>query len=386
MPAPLAASELARLRGWAREEQELWLRALEELVRAESPSRHPEQIAACATICRRWFEEQVGATDGGGAEQPSLLLRAGEGDGPAVLLLGHLDTVWETGDFQPLFGVSEGRAAGPGVFDMKGGVVVALAALAGLRQLRSEPGRVTLLLTPDEEVGSASSRELIESEARRHAAVLVLEPPLGHALKVARKGVGEFRLRLLGRAAHAGLEPEKGVNAVVELAALVGRVAAMARPALGTTVSPTVIRGGTRTNVIAAEAELQVDVRFASAEEATRVEREMQSLTPGHPEARLELSGGSNRPPFETHSSDALFAIAERQAAALGWSRLEGTSAGGGSDGNFTAALGVPTLDGMGIVGGNAHASGEWAELDSIPERAALLAGCLCALWAGEMR
>jgi glutamate carboxypeptidase len=266
---------------------------------------------------------------------------------------------------------------------MKGGVVIAVAALAAMRELGLGSLPVTLLCTGDEEVGSRASRQLIEEEARRSEAVLVLEPPAAGAVKVARKGVGDYCLRVKGRAAHAGLEPERGINSVVELAALVGRVAAAARPELGTTVTPTVFHGGLRTNVVPAEAELRIDVRFSTSLEAQRVDAELRTLTPSHPEARLELLGGANRPPLEAEASVELFKLARTVAAGLGWPELRGATVGGGSDGNFTAAIGIPTLDGMGIVGGNAHAAGEWADPASIPARAALLAGCIQAIEPG---
>ncbi|MGA8426975.1 MAG: M20/M25/M40 family metallo-hydrolase, partial [Candidatus Dormiibacterota bacterium] len=260
-----------------------------------------------------------------------------------------------------------------------------LASLVGLQQGERSPGDLTILLTGDEEVGSSSSLELIQEEAARHTAVLVLEPPQGGSVKIARKGVGGYRVTAHGRAAHAGLDPERGVNSLVAIAPLVAEVAALARPELGTTVSPTVLRAGTRTNVVPAQAVLEVDVRFASAAEAERVDQAMRGLTIAVPGARLGVEGGANRPPFEPKSSGELFALAKEVAARLGWKELDGASVGGGSDGNFTAALGVPTLDGMGIVGGNAHAQGEWAQLDSIPDRAALLAGCLAAIWDGRL-
>jgi len=379
--------DLPSLRRWLGDRQPRWLEALEELVRCESPSRDPHAIEACARVVEHLFRTEVEPTeirltesDGG----PSLVLRWGDRGENAALLLGHLDTVWEKGSFQPVYQAAEGRVQGPGVFDMKGGVVVALAALAGLRGASALSGGLTLLLTGDEEVGSHASRELIEAESRGCRAVLVLEPPLGQAVKVARKGVGGYRVTVRGRAAHAGLDPERGVNSLVAIAALVAEVAALARPELGTTVSPTVLQAGTRSNVIPAQAVLEIDVRFATAAEADRVEEAMQRLQVTVPEAALEVTGGPNRPPFEPDSSRALFALAGQIAAELNWSEFKGATVGGGSDGNFTAALGVPTLDGLGIVGGNAHAEGEWAQADSIPERAALLAGLVVRIWEGR--
>ncbi|MGC2193012.1 MAG: M20 family metallopeptidase [Candidatus Dormiibacterota bacterium] len=388
MPPLDRSADLPSLPRWLGAGQPRWLEALEELVRCESPSGDRQAIANCARIVGRLFAAEVGMTDLQMVEEggvPSLVLRWGDPMDSSPLLLCHLDTVWDSGSFQPLFQVSGSRAVGPGVFDMKGGVVVALAALAGLRQAGGALGGLTVLLTGDEEVGSPASRRLIEVEARRSSAVLVLEPPLGPAVKIARKGTGEYRLTVRGRAAHAGLDPERGVNSLVAIAPLVNQVVALARPELGTTVSPTVLRAGTRSNVIPAQAVLGVDVRFATAAEAERVEEGMRALRVNVPDSALELEGGANRPPFEPTSSSGLFALARGVAADLGWPELEGASVGGASDGNFTAALGTPTLDGLGIVGGSAHAEGEWAELDSIPERAALLAGLVARIWEGRL-
>jgi len=381
--------DLASLQRWLVGRRARWLEALEELVTCESPSGDPGRLLECAGIARRLFAAEVGTEDielrdEGGV--PALVLRWGGREANSALLLGHLDTVWDVGAFQPRFDIAAGRARGPGVFDMKGGVVIALAALAGLRTTGGALGSVTVLLTGDEEVGSLGSRRLIETEANQAAAVLVLEPPLGSALKIARKGVGEYRLTARGRAAHAGLDPERGVNSLVAIAPLVAAVAALSRPERGTTVSPTRLKAGTRTNVIPAEARLDIDVRFATASEAERVEAGIRELRASLPGAELEVAGGANRPPFEPTASSQLFALAESVAVDLGWGPLQGCSVGGGSDGNFTAALGVPTLDGMGIVGDNAHAPGEWAELASIPSRAALLAGCLSRIWRGQLK
>ena len=382
------SADLPSLRTDLKQRQDGWLEPLEELVRCESPSGDPDRLLACAQISERWFRSEAGISETeltSEATVPALTMRARGSGGPSVLLLGHLDTVWDIGSFQPLFSISEGRVEGPGVFDMKGGVVVALAALAALHQSDQKVGDLTILLTGDEEVGSSASLDLIRDEARQHSAVLVLEPPQGRSVKIARKGIGGYRVTVHGRAAHAGLDPERGVNSLVAMAPLVAEVAALARPEVGTTVAPTVLRAGTRTNVVPAQAVLDVDVRFATAAEAERVDQGMRQLSVGVPGARLDVEGGANRPPFEPSSSSRLFALAQAVAAELGWQGLEGASVGGGSDGNFTAALGVPTLDGMGIVGGNAHAQGEWAQIDSIPDRAALLAGCLAAVWEGRL-
>ncbi|HEY6538625.1 MAG TPA: M20/M25/M40 family metallo-hydrolase [Candidatus Dormibacteraeota bacterium] len=386
MPPLVGSANLPSLQQWLAGHLTRWRDALEELVRCQSPSGDLAALGDCARRAEGLFETQTtGAVselleDGG---VPSLLLRWKGAGGPSVLLLGHLDTVWDVNSFEPLFGLSQGRVVGPGVFDMKGGIVVALAAVAALQERPGRGGGLTVLLTGDEEVGSGRSRALIETEARAAAAVLVLEPPVGEAIKVARKGVGGYRISVKGRAAHAGLEPERGVNSLVGIAPLVAKIAGLGRPDLGTTVSPTRLRAGTRTNVIPAEAALEVDVRFATTAEASRVDLEMHQLRVDLPGAELEVSGGANRPPFERSSAARLFRLAEMTAVELGWPRLEGAVAGGGSDGNFTAALGVPTLDGLGIVGGNAHAEGEWADLNSLPRRAALLAGLVEKIWGG---
>ncbi len=375
--------DLPSLRDWLSARQTRWVEALEEMVRCESPSGDHAAIAACARIAERLFRDAGEQPGSQLLEQdgvPALHLSWGPAEGHSVLLLGHLDTVWEKGSFLPLFAVGDGRVQGPGVFDMKGGVVLALAAIAALQEVAGPGARISLLLTGDEEVGSSSSKALIEAEAQKCSAVLVLEPPVGRAVKIARKGVGAYRLTVRGRAAHAGLEPERGVNSLVGMAPLVAQVAALGRPEHGTTVSPTRLQAGSRTNVIPAQATLDIDVRFATAAEAERVDTAIHKLDVGLAEATLEVAGGANRPPFEASASSRLFVIAMEVASELGWRELEGASVGGGSDGNLTAALGVPTLDGLGIVGGNAHALGEWAELETIPDRAALLAGCIASI------
>jgi glutamate carboxypeptidase len=378
--APLSPE---RLRSWLGERSAEWAQALADLVALESPSGDPEAIGRCgdlvAELGSRWVAG-VEVARPAGVKVPALTLTVAGDAAAGVLLLCHLDTVWGVGGFPGGLRRAGSRMWGPGVFDMKGGMVVGLAALAALAEHGGTGGGLTLLCTGDEEVGSTDSRPLIEEAARRSAAVLVLEPPAHGAVKVGRKGVGTYRLRLLGRAAHAGLEPERGVNAVAELARMVDEVGALSNPELGTTVTPTVFRGGGRVNVVPEQAELEVDVRFATPGEAVRVDSAIRRLKPLHPEAVLEFEGGPNRPPLETSVSASLFAVAREVGAWLRLPPLEAVTVGGGSDGNFTAAMGIPTLDGLGIVGGNAHAPGEWADLDSIPERAALVAGCIWQL------
>jgi glutamate carboxypeptidase len=284
-----------------------------------------------------------------------------------VLLLGHHDTVFPLGTLaRRPFRVDDGIATGPGVFDMLAGIVQALHGLARLDDVSG----VELLFSADEEVGSAASRELIEERARACGAVLVLEPSgPGGVLKTARKGCGTFEVIVGGRAAHAGLEPEKGVNALVEASRQVLEIAGFGRPEMGTTVTPTVGAAGTTDNVVPAEARITVDVRVESADEKARVEAAMAGLAPVDPEATVTVLGGINRPPMPASASGELFPIAERVAPGI-----EGMAVGGGSDGNFTAAIGVPTLDGLGAVGGGAHADTEHVVVETMPVRAALVA------------
>jgi len=310
---------------------------------------------------------------------------SGEPGGPAgqILVLGHTDTVYERGTLvRTPFRVSRGRASGPGTLDMKAGLVIALAAVDALRATRLTPRRrLVLLWTPDEEIGSLAARSAIEREARRSAAVLVLEPGTGPTgkLKTERKSVGEFRLEVIGRAAHAGVNPQAGVNAVHELVLQISRVAQVANPSRGITVNADVIEGGTRTNVIPDRARAQFDVRCAQAADMRRLEARFRALRPILPGARIRVTGGMDRPPMERRVAARLFARAETLGRAMGL-RLEESATGGGSDGNFTAALGVPTLDGLGAVGAGAHTPGEYIRTRSLAERAALLAALLLSL------
>jgi glutamate carboxypeptidase len=294
------------------------------------------------------------------------------GGSPSVVLVGHVDTVWPLGttDRWP-FQVRSGRASGPGVFDMKAGIVQLLYAVSWIERRRG----IRIVLTCDEELGSPTSRALIEATATGAQAALVIEPSADGALKTARKGVSLYRIGIEGRAAHAGLEPHRGVNATVELAHQVLALGAIARPEVGTTVTPTVAGAGTATNTVPAEAEVRVDVRVADPDEQHRVDRQLMALKPKLPGARLGIEGGPNRPPFPESVSAGLFARARRVATGLGLETLTGAAVGGGSDGNFTAGLGVPTLDGLGAVGGGAHAEGEHVELAAMIDRTSLLAG-----------
>ena len=351
---------------------------LAALVAAESPSDAPEAVTACARIVSDAAVDLVG-------EKPEEVevggrthLRWRFGSGPTrVVLVGHLDTVWPKGtiDRWP-FSVTDGVATGPGAFDMKAGVVQLLHALARVDDLDG----VAVLLTADEEIGSPTSRELIEETATGARAALILEPSAGDALKTARKGVSNYQVTVHGKAAHAGLEPEKGANATVEMAFAVLALNALAQPSLGTTVTPTVMRSGSATNVVPAEAVLQVDVRTASPEEQARVDIAVRRLIAAVPGTTIEVAGGPNRPPLPSSSSAELFALAQRIASELGLAPLTSVEVGGGSDGNFTAAVGVPTLDGLGAVGDGAHAEGEHVVLAAMPDRVALVAGLVTDL------
>jgi len=300
-----------------------------------------------------------------------------------ILVLGHLDTVYALGTLAGMpFHLARGRAFGPGTFDMKGGLVLALFAADALLRADCPPRRpVIFLWTSDEETGSATSRAVIEREARRSAAVLVLEPASGleGRLKTRRKGIGSAELLITGRAAHAGLNPEDGVNAIHEMALQIARLARLHQPRRGITVSPTIAEGGTRSNVIPAQARLVVDLRAPRASDMRTVERQLRALRPILAGAKLRVRGGFTRPPLERRASAVLFARAQQVAKDMGL-RLRETASGGGSDGSFTAALGVPTLDGLGAVGEGAHSHDENIVVRALPERAALLAGLLATI------
>jgi glutamate carboxypeptidase len=351
---------------------------LGDLVSAESPSSDLAACVECAKVVDQIATDVLGMpgelVESGG--RPHLRWRwPATEDRPVVALIGHFDTVWPLGTLARWpFAVDEdaGTATGPGCFDMKAGVIQLLHAVAAV----GDPAGLEILLTSDEEIGSATSRALIEETARRASAALILEPSAHGCIKIGRKGTGWYRLDVDGRAAHAGLEPEKGANALIELARLVIETRNLANPKLGTTVTPTLAAAGTAANVVPASAWAQVDVRVAEPAEADRVDREMHALTTIEPGTRLTVSGGPNRPPLPEQASASLFVLARSAAAALRLPLLDGVAVGGGSDGNFTAAVGCPTLDGLGAVGDGAHAEGEHVLVHSMPERAALLA-CL---------
>ena len=301
-----------------------------------------------------------------------------------VLLLGHIDTVYPLGTLRSMpCKIDKGRLWGPGVLDMKSGIGLMIHALGALRSSGSElPRPVTVLLVSDEEIGSDTSRHITESLAKKSEAVFVLEPSYGldGAVKTARKGVGEYLIKVTGKAAHSGLDFEKGVNAVVELARQIEKVSKFTDLKRGLTVNPGVISGGTRVNVVPAEATVAVDLRISKLKDAAGIDRKFRSLRPFNRKCRVTVTGGLNRPPLErTGGVVELYRKAASISRSLG-NRLGEAAVGGGSDGNFTGGLGIPTLDGLGGVGEGAHATHESIVIETLPWRAALLAGLITAL------
>lgn len=355
---------------------------IEQLIRCESPSADQAAVARSADLVARIGTARLGVEperiviDG----CTHLRWRLGIADpaAPRVLVLAHHDTVWPVGSLATHpFSLADGVLRGPGCFDMLTGLVMALHAIRALSAETTRVGSVTLLVTGDEEMGSPSSRALIEQESRGCAAAFVLEAAGdGGALKIGRKGVSLYRVRIEGRAAHAGLEPEKGLNATVELAHQVLAVAGLGDPGLQTTVTPTVAASGTTTNTVAAHAEFSVDVRALTRVEQERVDAAMRALR-SITGATIVVEGGINRPPLERASSDALLARAGLVAERIGVRAPVGIVVGGASDGNFTAGVGTPTLDGLGAVGGGAHADHEHVIVSEIAPRTALLAALI---------
>jgi glutamate carboxypeptidase len=361
------------------------LATLRQFVEAESPSL--EKAAAdkcCGIIAGEWRKhglrvERIAQKHRGDHLRitywPNTSRPAGQ-----LLVLGHYDTVYSSGTLRTMpFRISAGKAYGPGIFDMKAGIVQAFYALQALRETNTNlRKRLVFLWTSDEEIGSESSRKLIEAEARRSDAVFVLEPSFGPRglVKTARKGVGEAALTVHGRASHAGLAPQEGINAIHELAAQLTRIQGWNDLRRGVTINAGIVEGGTRTNVIPEHARAVLDLRALRVSDMRKLERKLHALRPIHRGARLEITGGFDRPPLERKMSATLFARAKSLAAQMGLSLGECT-VGGGSDGNFTAALGVPTLDGLGAVGDGAHSSHEHILINTMPARAALLAALL---------
>ncbi|HWZ96670.1 MAG TPA: M20 family metallopeptidase [Candidatus Dormibacteraeota bacterium] len=361
------------------------LEVLRQFTLAESPSTEKAAADRCAElIAAEWAIRPVEVNLVPQKSRGNHIRIVWRAKGPKpkgqLLVLGHYDTVYATGTLEKMpFRANGAKAFGPGVFDMKAGIVQALFALDSLQQTKTYVDKqIVFLWTSDEEIGSESSRKLLESEARRSDAVFVLEPSLGlkGLLKTARKGVGEAELIVYGKASHAGLAPEKGVNAVHELALQIAKILEWNDLKRGVTVNADVVRGGTRVNVIAEQAKAVVDLRALRVSDMRAIEKKLKSLKPIMNGARLQVNGGFSRAPLERKISGALFARAKNLAAEMGITLGEGT-AGGGSDGNLTAALGIPTLDGLGAVGDGAHSAHEYIFVKKMPERAAVLAGLL---------
>ncbi|HXH33664.1 MAG TPA: M20 family metallopeptidase [Plantibacter sp.] len=353
------------------------LQDLEQLILTESPSDDHRAVATSAAVVAELLDRRLGRPPETIVVNGCTHLRLRFGK-PRVLLLAHHDTVWPIGslDEHP-FSIVEDVIRGPGCFDMKLGLAQAVHAMAALRDSGGDAALdgVCLLVTGDEELGSPDSRELIETEATGCVAALVLEASGdGGALKTGRKGVSNYEVHITGRAAHAGLEPHLGINAGVELARQVLTIGTLGDDAIGTTVVPTASQAGTTRNTVPASAVLAVDARATSIAEQERVDAAMRALLPSLDGAVIEVTGGPNRPPLEHSASAALFEQARSIAAAHGLGLLRGVEVGGGSDGNFTAGIGVPTLDGLGAVGGGAHADDEHALVSMIGPRTALLA------------
>ncbi|MBS1851857.1 MAG: M20 family metallopeptidase [Acidobacteria bacterium] len=365
------------------ERQDAIIKTIQHLVEVESPSDDKRAVDEICTLLAGRFEGLGGHAKIHKAQQFGNHLQVdfpGK-KGKPVLLLGHYDTVYPLGTLTKMpWRVADGRLWGPGVLDMKSGIAFMLSAIEALKTWHGElPRPVTVLLVSDEEVGSDSSRAITESLARRSSAVFVLEPSYGPqgAAKTARKGVGEYKLTVTGVASHSGLDFEKGQSAIVELARQITKITGFVDLKRGLTLNPGLVQGGTRVNVVAAEASAAIDVRVARMKDAQMIENKLRGLKPFNRKCKLKLEGGVNRPPMErTPAIVALYKQAAEIARDYGW-KLDEASVGGGSDGNFTAGLGIPTLDGLGGVGEGAHAVHESILIDPIPRRAALIAALL---------
>jgi glutamate carboxypeptidase len=366
------------------------LSLLRKMVEIESPSDDKAAVDRMGEFLAEAFERLGGQVTFYPQETAGNHLKVDFAGGPSdrasgkpVLLLGHFDTVWPMGALAKMpFRMEDDRAFGPGVYDMKAGIAMMMFALRALKESGAAHRPVTILLDTDEEVGSRTGRPIVEATAKDCEAVLVLEPsqgPQGH-LKTSRKGVGDMTIRVRGRASHSGVDFEKGRSAIVELARQLLEIVKFTDLARGITVNPGVVQGGTRSNVIAAEAWAEVDLRIARIADAQELEKRFAMLKPFDPDCSIELSGGINRPPMErTEGTVRLFGLAQEIAGGMGW-KLEESSTGGGSDGNFTSALGIPTLDGLGALGEGAHASNESVVIRELPQRTALLAGLIQSL------
>jgi len=371
-----------------RARQSWMLERLRQLVELESPSNDKAAVDRAATLVASWCAELGGRVKRHRQHEYGDLLEVRFGPIRAkqkpVMLLGHLDTVWPLGTLAKMpWREDRQKIYGPGVYDMKAGVMMALTAIAALQDCAALQTPIVMLLVSEEEIGSPVSRALTEKIARTCSAAFVMEPAQGlqGAYKTARKGVGDYTLRVRGVAAHSGVDFEHGHSAVLELARLLAKVENFTDLKRGLTVNPGVIGGGTRSNVIAAEAWAEVDVRIVRAGDAAQVEKMFRGLRCADKHCTLEVSGGINRPPMErTAAIMKLFKRAQKIAAEMGV-KLEEAATGGGSDGNFTAAVGTPTLDGMGPIGEGAHAAHESLLKRSLVERTVLLAGMVLGAW-----
>lgn len=390
-PSPETRSEAQRRLVYFTQRRDEIVSTIRELVEIESPSDNKAAVDRIAEAVAQKFSQLGGEVRIHQAKVfgNHLQVNFGGQSGKPVLLLGHYDTVYPLGTLATMpCRVNDNKLTGPGVLDMKSGIALMLHALAALQDWHREdrqgrlPRPVSVLLVSDEEVGSDSSRAITELLAKKAAAVLVLEPSYGFqgAVKTARKGVGEYRVKVTGKASHAGLDFQKGVNAILELARQIEKISGFTEVKKGLTVSVGVVSGGSRTNVVPAEAEAQVDVRIARMKDAAGIDKKMHSLRPFNRKCKIEIAGGINRPPMErTAGVAALYAQAAAIARDLGW-KLGEVAVGGGSDGNFTAGLGIPTLDGLGAVGDGAHAPHEHILISELPRRAALVAALIEAV------
>jgi glutamate carboxypeptidase len=375
----------AKLLHYCQQNQSAMLDLLKQMVAMESPSDDKPALDRLGKFLGQQFQAAGAQVQFSPQHDAGDHLKAeihGEQRKP-VLLLGHFDTVWPLGTLARMpFRLDGGRAYGPGIYDMKAGITMMIFALQVLSASGAEHRPVIVLLDTDEEVGSRTGRSFVETTAKECEAVLVLEPSqtLEGCLKTARKGVGDFTLTVRGRSSHAGVDFEKGHSAIVELARQILEIHKFVDPRNGVTVNPGVIQGGTRTNVVAAEASVDVDVRIARSNDGPEMEKKFRALKPFDSGCTLEVIGGINRPPMErTPGTVRLFQVAKELGASLGLSVKE-ASTGGGSDGNFTSAMGIPTLDGLGAVGEGAHAANESIILEELPRRTALLAGLIQSL------
>ncbi len=381
-----AKFDLQAVSSWLTERQAQMIASVRETVLRESPTSNKP---ACDSLCAHLAGEfeclggEIKVHHQREAGDHLQVNFAGTHKRQPILLLGHFDTVYDIGTLETMpWTEAKGRLSGPGVFDMKSGIVQMMFALWSLREVGGGlPRPVKILLVSDEEEGSASSRAITERLAKQCAAVLVCEPSgPGGALKTARTGVGTFALKVTGKSAHSGLDFEKGQSAILELARQIQAISELTDLKRGVTLNVGIIRGGTRTNVVAAEAVAEVDLRIAHKDDGAAMEQRVLSLTPVNPHCQLHISGGINRPPLErTAQVAALFELARAIGQDIGLN-LEEIAVGGGSDGNFTAGMGIPTLDGLGAVGDGAHAVHEHVIAAELPRRAALLAGLIQAI------